>query len=106
MGKFYGKIGYVETVEDPPDSGVWRQQVTERFYYGEIGRSSSRSQTSGQVNDNIIISNEISIVADRFAYDHSHNMKFVEYLGARWKIASVEVRHPRLILTTGGVYNA
>jgi hypothetical protein len=105
MGKFYGKIGYADTVENPPDSGVWRSEITERFYYGEIGRSSRRLQTAGQVNDDIVISNEISIVADKFAYDQFHKMKYVEYLGVKWKIANVEIQPPRLILTTGGVYN-
>lgn len=105
MGKFYGKIGYAETVENPPGSGVWKAEITERFYYGEIGRSSRRLQSTNQLNDDIIIANEISIVADRFAYDHFHAMKYVEYMGAKWRIVNVEVQHPRLILTTGGVYN-
>lgn len=67
MGKFYGRIGYAETVEEPEGSGIWIPRITERFYYGEIGRSSRRLQSTGQLNDDIIISNEISIIADKFA---------------------------------------
>lgn len=105
MGKFYGRIGYAETVEEPEGSGIWVPRITERFYYGEIGRSSRRLQSTGQVNDDIVIANEISIIADKFAYENFYAMKYVEYSGAKWKITNVEVQHPRLILTTGGIYN-
>lgn len=104
MPKFYGKIGYAETVETTP--GVWEEQLTERNYYGELVRTTSRFQTSSdQLNDDLNVSNEISIVADPYANQNFSTMRFVEFMGVRWKITSVEVRPPRLILTVGGVYN-
>ena len=103
MAKYYGVIGYVETVETSP--GVWEEQITERNYYGELVRNTSRFQVSDQVNDNINIANEISVIADPFATQNFHAMRYVEFMGAKWKITNVEVRYPRLILTIGGVYN-
>ena len=103
MAKFYGAIGYVETVETSP--GVWEEQITERNYYGELVRNTSRFQVSDQVNDNVNIANEISIIADPFATQNFHAMRYIEFMGAKWKITNVEVRYPRLILTIGGVYN-
>lgn len=103
MAKFYGAIGYAKTVEMTP--GVWEEQITERFYYGELVRNTRRLQTSDSLNDNIDIANEISIVADPFANQNFHSMRYVEWMGARWKISSVEVQYPRLILAVGGVYN-
>lgn len=103
MAKFYGPIGYVETVETTP--GVWEEQITERNYYGELVRNTRRWETSGNLNDNLAIANEISIVADPYAYEHFHSMRYVEFMGARWKISNVEVQYPKLILTVGGVYN-
>ena len=103
MAKFYGAIGYVETVETSP--GVWEEQITERNYYSELVRNTSRFQVSDQVNDNVNIANEISIIADPFATQNFHAMRYVEFMGAKWKITNVEVRYPRLILTIGGVYN-
>ena len=103
MAKFYGAIGYVETVETSP--GVWEEQITERNYYGELVRNTSRFQVSDQINDNVNIANEISIIADPFATQNFHAMRYVEFMGAKWKITNVEVRYPRLILTIGGVYN-
>jgi hypothetical protein len=103
MAKFYGRIGYAKTVEITP--GVHEEQITERMYYGEINRNTRNLQTSSQLNDNIDIANEISIVADPFAYQNFHSMRYVEFMGALWKISRVEVQCPRLILTIGGVYN-
>lgn len=103
MAKFYGAIGYAKTVETTP--GVWEEQITERFYYGELVRNTRRLQTSDSLNDDVNIANEISIVADPFANQNFHSMRYVEWMGARWKISSVEVQYPRLILTVGGVYN-
>ena len=103
MAKFYGRIGYANTVETTP--GVHEEQITERTYYGDLFRNVRNLQTSDQLNDNVNIANEISIVADPFAYQNFHSMRYVEFMGALWKITKVEVQHPRLILTVGGVYN-
>lgn len=103
MGKFYGSIGYAETVETSP--GVWVEQITERKYYGDVNRDSRRLQSVNQLNDNINVSSEISIVADPYAYNHFHSMRYVEFMGAKWKISTVEPKPPRLILTLGGLYN-
>ena len=103
MAKFYGPIGFAETVETSP--GIWEEQITERSYYGELPRNTRALQTSDSVNDNINVSNEISIVADPFAEQNFYSMRYVEFMGAKWKITNVDVKHPRLILTIGGVYN-
>lgn len=103
MAKFYGVIGFAETKETAP--GVYTEQIVERSYFGDLTRNSRRLQSSEQLNDNINIANEISIVADPYANDHFHEMRYVEFQGARWKISNVEVKYPRLILTAGGVWN-
>lgn len=103
MAKFYGVIGYSETVETEP--GVWEDRITERSYQGDLIRNTRRLQSSGGINDDVNISNEISILADPFAYKNFHAMRYVEFMGAKWKVANVEVQYPRLILSLGGVYN-
>ena len=103
MAKFYGAIGYSVTEETTP--GVWKENIIERMYYGDLVRNTRRLQSADKLNDNIDVANEISIVADPFANDNFHSMKYVEFMGAKWKITSVEVQYPRLILTVGGVYN-
>ena len=103
MAKWYGVIGYSETVETSP--GVWKEQITERNYYGDLIRDTRRLQTIDQVNDNINVANEISIVADPFAINTFHQMRYAVFMGTRWKITNIEVQYPRLILSLGGEYN-
>ena len=103
MAKFYGKIGYAETIETNP--GIWEKKITERLYYGDLIRNVRKLESSENLNDNINVSNEVSILADPFARDHFHAMQYIELMNAKWKILSVEVQYPRLILTIGGLYN-
>ena len=103
MNKFYGKIGYAITKETTP--GVWVERIVERSYYGDVIRNIRRLQSSENLNDDINVSNEISIVADAFANQNFHSMRYVEYMGTKWKVSSIEVKYPRLILSIGGVYN-
>ena len=103
MNKFYGKIGYAILEETVP--GVWVEQIVERSYYGDVIRNIRRLQSSENLNDDINVSNEISIVADAFANQNFHSMRYVEYMGTKWKVSSIEVKYPRLILSIGGVYN-
>lgn len=103
MAKFYGTVGYAVTEENTP--GVWDERIIERMYYGELIRNTRKLQSTEYLNDDINISNEISILADPFAYANFHSMRYVDFMGAKWKIISVEVQYPRLILTVGGVYN-
>lgn len=104
MAKYYGIVGYVITEETSP--GVWGEVTNERPYYGDIVRNMLQVQPSDQLNDNIKVANVISIVADPFANQNFHSMRYVEYMGTNWKISNVEVQYPRLMLTMGGVYNA
>ena len=104
MAKWYGKIGYAEQIETAP--GVWEEKIIERNYYGDVVRNIRRLESSGNLNDDINVSMEISIVADPYAIQNFHAMRYVEFMGSLWKISSVEVNYPRLILSIGGVYNA
>ena len=103
MAKWCGIVGYVETIETRP--GVWDEQPIERSYYGDSIRNTRLLQNSGNVNDNVNIGNQISIVADPYAINHIYAMRFVEFQGSKWKVTNVDVQYPRLILTIGGLYN-
>ena len=103
MNKWYGKIGYAENVETSP--GFHEDVIIERPYFGDIVRNTRKVQNSGGINDDINISNEISIVADPYAIQNIYNMRYVEFMGNNWKVTNVEVQYPRLILTVGEVWN-
>lgn len=103
MAKWFGKIGFAETKETKP--GVWEEIITVREYYGDVTRNTRRFQSSENLNDNIVVSNDISIVADPYAIKNFHSIRYIEFMGTKWKIDNVEVSYPRLILTLGEIYN-
>ena len=103
MAKFHGVIGYAETAETKP--GVWFEEIYEREYTGDFMRNSRSLQNASQVNDNVNVSLQISIIADPYAMNNFHSIRYVTYMGARWKVTNIEVNYPRLILTVGGLYN-
>lgn len=103
MAKFYGMIGFADQIEEAP--GVWIDKITVQSYYGDLIRNTRKLQSRDQLNDNIDIANDISIIADPYAVENFHKMRYVEFMGTKWKITSVEVHYPRLILTVGGVWN-
>ena len=103
--KYCGKIGFAMGDEESAP-GVWTEQITERTYYGDLIRNTRRLQSSGNQNDNILISNEISIIADPFAYENFHAIRYATYMGTKWKVTSVDVQRPRLTLDLGEVYHA
>lgn len=108
MAKYYGVIGFIETIEKDPINhpGVYSEEQVEASYYGDVLRNSRRwSASSNSLNDELNINNQISIIADAYAMNNFHAMKYIEYMGAYWKISDVEVQFPRLILTIGGVYS-
>ena len=103
MSKYFGKIDYGVTEETRP--GVFEPRITEREYYGDIVRNVRRYENGGKVVDDLNINMTLSIVADPFAYQNFHQIKYAEYMGAKWKATSVEPQYPRLSITLGGVYN-
>lgn len=103
MAKFYGVIGYATMVEKSP--GVWVEEITERTYRGDVIRNTRRLQSTEHLNDDVTVSNEISVIADPFAISHFHLLRYVGWMGAKWKVSNIEVQHPRMLLTLGGVYN-
>lgn len=103
MAKFYGVIGFIDPVETEP--GIWEYTIVERSYYGDLVRNTSRFQSSGGVNDNINIANNISVIADPYANENFQHMRYVEFMGTKWNISNAEVQYPRIILTIGGLYN-
>lgn len=104
--KFYGAIGFAgDTVETPPGSGVWVDQIVEKSYYGDVVRN-TRQLTEGEgLNNDISVQNSISIVADAYASENFMSMRYIQWAGKLWTVSNVEVQRPRLLLRLGGVYN-
>lgn len=106
MAKFYGKIGYAgETVETPSGSGVWIDEIVEFDYYGDVIRNTRQMQEGESLNNDLSVGNSISVVADAYANEHFHKIRYIRWAGTLWHVENVEVEAPRLLLRLGGVYN-
>lgn len=105
MAKFHGKVGFVEVTETRPS--VFEEIPTEREYSGDITKNYNRSvETMTSINDNIVFSTQIEIIADPYINSHFPSIRYVKYKGACWKVTSVDdTRYPKMILSLGDIYN-
>ena len=105
MARFFGEVGYGDTIETPSTSGVWVDIITEIQYFGDVIRNTRKLESGEYLNDDLSVGNSISIVADQYAIEHFFKIKYVRWAGVLWTVTQVEVRSPRLILSLGSVYN-
>lgn len=103
--KYFGKIAYAETEEVETAPGVWEEQLTVNEYYGDVIRNTRRRDGGDKINDDITVNVQISIVADPFLLQNFHAIRYLEWMGNKWKVSEVDVQFPRLVLTLGGLYN-
>jgi hypothetical protein len=103
MAKYCGYVGYASESEIATD--VWAETITEKKVYGDVLRNYRKLQHGADVNPSIDISNEFSIIADAYARDHFFSMRYITWMGAKWKITSAEPLYPRIIIQVGGLWN-
>ena len=104
MAKCFGKIVYL--IEEETSPGIWKPSEKSRDFYGDlISNGRRRTSNESSINDDIVMSNSISIIADPFAIENCARIAYVMFRGNAWKVTSVDIQYPRLILTLGGTYN-
>lgn len=104
MAKFHGKVGFIRYEEC--EGSVFKEVAIEKYYSGDVTRISKRFEPTDKLNDNLTLNNEISIIANKFAYENFQYIRYVNYLGANWEVTSATLgERPRIILQIGGVYN-
>ena len=84
---------------------MWTPTMRWRQYYGDVQRFARRVEGGQNINDNMSISNTISILADPYALQNLGYMKCIEWMGTLWEISSIDISYPRMVLSIGGVYN-
>lgn len=102
MAKYYGMIGFATQEETKP--GIWEDVIVERPYKGDVLRNGRRYDRSENINDDFTITNQFSIVSDAFLYSHIPALRYLEYMGSKFKIVSAEIDRPRVTISVGGVY--
>lgn len=103
MPKCSGVIGYALVGETQP--GVWTEGITEKKYYGDIVRDNRKFDSGNEMNEDISITNKISVVSNSFMLENLSFMKYITFMKSKWKISSVDINTPRMIITIGGVYH-
>ena len=104
MAKWAGTIGYSSGYTET-EPGIMSETIIERHYRGDITKNYKRTSTADKINDDITLSNIISIVADPYTMNNFHSIRYVTFMKSKWKVTDVEVAYPRLNLTLGGIWN-
>jgi len=103
MAKFHGSIGYMTTEETEP--GIFVEVAEEVECQGDILTNYERWERGEGINDNLVVNNRFSIVADPHMYSIMSNIRYILWNGTKWAVSSIDIQRPRLILTIGKVYN-
>lgn len=102
--KYYDKIGFwEEDVEIRP--GVYNSQIVEKYYAGDIIENRQYWNSTEYQNDNLTVSNKISIIADIYFHQHISSIKYVIFMDTKWKVKHLDINYPRVIIELGEVYN-
>lgn len=103
MTKWHGYIGFGITKETSLD--VYESIIEDHSYSGDVLRNYRKTESTNKVNDNINLSVQISVVANPFIFQHLGEIKYITYMGNKWKVTSADIQPPRIILEVGGIYN-
>lgn len=103
--KFIGKVVFATYAEDESEPSIFEEQYVEKSYRGDVLRKTIRSNNANTINNNVTTNTRLSIVADQFALTHYGYIRYVEYMGQKWNVASVDVQIPRLILELSDLYH-
>lgn len=100
--KWFGEIGYFEETENV--DGVTTNTFQTQQYYGDIIKNYKTNTDAGTVNEDFDVNNRISVVADPYLIGHFHRIAWITFMDVKFKVHSVELQYPRLIVSLGGVY--
>jgi len=105
MARFHGTVGFAVMEETRP--GIYEEIYKERPYKGNVLRRSRQWNQTENLNDDLSINNDISIISDSFAKAHFGVMRYVHWMDQYFEItsATIDVERHRITLTLGGVFN-
>ena len=104
MDKYVGKIGYCTVLPNATHDTTYEENFIEEPCTGEIHRIKSNFNNGSSVNSDVKITMEISFLADGFARLHFDDIRYITYMGKRWRVESVDPSWPRMTLSIGGLF--
>lgn len=103
MAKYAGLVGYGFQIETDP--GVWETDEKTLLMKGDLIRQNADIRNTDSVNDSISLGHRVSLVGDAYAFDNYFNIKWIEIDHRKWKVSSVEIQRPRIIVDVGDLWN-
>jgi len=103
MTKFSELIGFAKFVRTAP--GVDIETIEERRYSGDVLQVIGKWREGENANSNLTTQNRFSFISDPYAEENYARMRYLTWMGEKWKITSAEVKRPRIIIAIGEVYN-
>lgn len=101
MARFFGRVGYVNTVRS---GGVSETVSVERDFYGDVLRPTYFFRNGEQVLGEQSQQGRISVLADAELLEKAHDIRYVIWAGVAWTVTTVVIERPRLVLTLGDRY--
>ena len=106
MARFYGKIGF-EIEQQETEPGIYEPaSMIEKPYFGTYVRNTRRWESSSEgINNDLKLNTQISILCDVYMTEHWPAIKYAQINGVNWKVDSIEIKRPRVLLMLGGEWN-
>lgn len=104
MARYAGKVGFLNGQKET-SPGVWEEAYDERLMTGNLTQQGFTPQNGEVVNTGVVMANTISVVGDRYSFENFSNIRYATYMGNKWRVTSVEVVRPRIILQLGTIMN-
>lgn len=104
MARYHGNVGFL-ICEDNQETGMAENRAVEKPFFGTVIEHTRRWNETDHINDDLTVSNQISIVATDYAFRHASAIVYATFMGQRWKVISMRVKAPQIILTLGGIWN-
>lgn len=102
--KYFGRVGFVVTEDQGND--VWAEKIREKKYSGDTLRLQKNKDSGEHINDGIRLNTQFSILMDSWFQDHFSSVRYIEYMGKKWDVETVDPsNYPRVLITPGGVYH-
>ena len=82
MARYHDKVGFL-IFEDDQTTGIASSTVVERPYYGEVLDHTRRWDSTEHISDDLVLSNQIKITANDYAYAHMSSIAYARWMGEK-----------------------
>jgi len=104
MARYHDKVGFL-IPQDNQETGLSEPRAVEKTLYGRVLEHSRKWETTDHTNDDLVLANQIAITGNDYAFRYMSAIAYARFMGGWWKVTSIKLKYPEIILTLGGVWN-